>query len=74
MAAVIKFSETKCGLRKRFKAYTPAMANADDLRKLRAMVEGDPLESWQKSLEKAGLQRAQKEWNRTNQREPTSFF
>ena len=38
MGELVKFSETRCGFRKRSKAYTPDMANPETLRRLRALV------------------------------------
>jgi hypothetical protein len=58
MGSIVKFSETRCGLRKRPTRYTPEMASASDLRKLRALYEGDPAEAFQReqarALEAAG--------------------
>ena len=55
MGSVVKFSETRCGLRKRPTRYTPAMASESDLRKLRAMIEGDPLEAYQRDLDRTQM-------------------
>ena len=55
MGSIVKFSETRCGLRKRPTRYTPAMASDSDLRRLRAMIEGDPLEAYQHDQERAQM-------------------
>lgn len=52
MGAVIKFSETRCGLRPRPRKWTPEMASPSDLRRLRALIEGDPLEAYQRDQER----------------------
>lgn len=57
MGSVVKLSETACGLRKRKTRWEPSMHAPADLARLRALLDGDPLENWQVRQEAAEKRR-----------------
>jgi hypothetical protein len=48
MAVIYELHPGKAVMRKRPTRYTPDMASPSDLRKLRALYEGDPAEAFQR--------------------------
>jgi hypothetical protein len=53
MGSIYELHPGKAVMRKRPTRYTPDMASASDLRKLRALYEGDPAEAFQREQAKA---------------------
>ncbi len=52
MGSIVKLSETRCGFRPRPRKWSPEMASPHDLKRLRALYEGDPAEAFQRDQER----------------------